>query len=95
MTSFAGFMLHLVPSGLVRVRNFWFLANRNRASLLPLCFQLLLNPEEMTASVEPLSTNQTHSRWNCPLCGAVMHEVERPSAAQPLRSPPQPKGYAA
>jgi len=90
------FLLHVLPPGFVRIRNFGFLANRNRASLLPLCFQLLGNSEKMTASVEPPSTDQTHSLWNCPLCGGVMHVVERLSAAQLLlRSPPQPKKYAA
>jgi hypothetical protein len=35
------FLLHLLPKGFVRIRHFGFLANRRRASLLPLCFQLL------------------------------------------------------
>jgi hypothetical protein len=35
------FLLHLLPPGFVRIRNFGFLANRNRATLLPLCLQLL------------------------------------------------------
>jgi hypothetical protein len=83
------FLLHLLPPGFVRIRDFVLLANRNRASLLPLCFQLLSNSEKMNASVEPPSSDQTHSLWRCPLCGGVMHVVERLSAAQLLlRSPP-------
>src|SRR6202161_945691 len=35
------FLLHLLPKGFVRIRNFGFLANRRRATLLPLCFHLL------------------------------------------------------
>jgi len=35
------FLLHLLPEGFVRIRNFGFLANRHRATNLPLCFQLL------------------------------------------------------
>jgi Putative transposase/Transposase zinc-binding domain len=35
------FLLHLLPRGFIRIRNFGFLANRQRASLLPLCFHLL------------------------------------------------------
>ncbi len=35
------FLLHLLPPGFVRIRNFGFLANRRRAALLPLCSQLL------------------------------------------------------
>lgn len=35
------FLLHLLPRGFVRIRNFGFLANRQRTRLLPLCFTLL------------------------------------------------------
>jgi hypothetical protein len=35
------FLLHVLPKGFVRIRNFGFLANRSRATLLPLCFHLL------------------------------------------------------
>jgi hypothetical protein len=35
------FLLHLLPEGFVRIRNFGFLANRKRATTLPLSFQLL------------------------------------------------------
>jgi Putative transposase len=34
------FLLHLLPRGFVRIRNFGFLANRCRTALLPLCFHL-------------------------------------------------------
>jgi len=90
------FLLHLLPPGFVRIRNFGFLANRNRASLLPLCFQLLGGSQKMTIAVASPSTDQTPSLWNCPLCGAAMRVVERLSAAQLLlRSPPQPDRRAA
>jgi hypothetical protein len=35
------FLLHILPQGFVRIHNFGFLANRRRATLLPLCFHLL------------------------------------------------------
>ena len=35
------FLLHLLPKGFVRIRHFGFLANRRRATLLPLCFHVL------------------------------------------------------
>jgi hypothetical protein len=92
------FLLHLLPPGFVRIRNFGFLANRNRATLLPLCFQLLGSAEKTMASTASTSspTDQTHSLWNCPVCGGTMHVVERLSAAQLLlRSPPQPDRRAA
>ena len=90
------FLLHLLPPGFVRIRNFGFLANRNRATLLPLCFRLLGGLEKTTSSAAASSTDQTHSRWKCPVCGGTMHVVERLSAAQLLlRSPPQPNRCAA
>jgi hypothetical protein len=35
------FLLHILPKSFVCIRNFGFLANRKRAVLLTLCFQLL------------------------------------------------------
>jgi putative transposase len=43
------FLLHVLPKGFVRIRNFGFLANRRRATLLPLCFQLLDAAQEPPA----------------------------------------------
>jgi hypothetical protein len=90
------FLLHLLPPGFVRIRNFGFLANRNRATLLPLCLRLLGGPQKNTATPASPSTDQTHSLWNCPVCGGTMRVAERLSAAQLLlRSPPQPDRCAA
>jgi hypothetical protein len=84
------FLLHLLPPGFVRIRNFGFLANRNRATLLPLCFQLLSGSEQIAPSAASPATDNTHSLWKCPVCGGTMRVVERLSAAQLLlRSPPQ------
>jgi hypothetical protein len=89
------FLLHLLPPGFVRIRNFGFLANRKRAVLLPLCLQLL-GGSEKSASSASSPTNQTHSLWNCPVCGGTMYVIERLSAAQLLlRAPPQPVRCAA
>jgi hypothetical protein len=85
------FLLHLLPRGFVRIRNFGFLANRNRASLLPLCFHFLRDSDKISVAVASPSTDPIHSLWNCPVCGGTMRVVERLSAAQLLlRSPPQP-----
>jgi hypothetical protein len=90
------FLLHLLPPGFVRIRNFGFLANRQRATLLPLCFQLLHAAENITASPASPSADPPQSLWNCPACGGTMHVVERLTAAQLLlRSPPQPDQCAA
>jgi predicted Zn-ribbon and HTH transcriptional regulator len=73
------FLLHVLPRGFVRIRNFGFLANSRRAELLPLCRQLL--------AMAPLDDSDSpHSReqatWRCPLCHGAMVTVERLSAAQ-------------
>ena len=84
------FLLHLLPRGFVRIRHFGFLANRRRARLLPICFQLLTLAREQAPPAKALSPPQQHSTWRCPLCGGSMRIVERISAAQLLaRSPPQ------
>jgi hypothetical protein len=85
------FLLHVLPKGYVRIRNFGFLANRKRATLLPLCFQLL-------GSAQPPQTEQQHASstedcphlWRCPKCGGPMKVIERLTASEiQLRSPPR------
>jgi hypothetical protein len=58
------FLLHLLPRGFMRIRNFGFLANRRRAGLLPLCLRLLQPSDQPAGSharrgrgkaLEPLS----------------------------------------
>ena len=85
------FLLHLLPRGFMRIRNFGFLANRQRALRLPLCFQLLGAAANISASTASSSADHPSSstHWNCPVCGSSMRVVERFSAAQLLlRSPP-------
>jgi hypothetical protein len=83
------FLLHLLPRGFVRIRNFGFLANRQRATLLPLCFGLLQTSAQISTSTTSSAADHPHALWNCPVCGGTMHVVERLSAAQLLlRSPP-------
>jgi putative transposase len=43
------FLLHILPQGFVRIRNFGFLANRRRATLLPLCFHHLGSKQQPQA----------------------------------------------
>ncbi|HKD29469.1 MAG TPA: IS91 family transposase [Xanthobacteraceae bacterium] len=84
------FLLHLLPSGFVRIRNFGFLANRRRATLLPLCRHLLHVSAEDTPTATLRSSSQKQPLWRCPKCGGAMHFVERISAARLLlRAPPQ------
>jgi hypothetical protein len=83
------FLLHLLPRGFMRIRNFGFLANRRRAELLPLCFRLLQPSDQPAAGAASSTALPTYSLWQCPLCGGTMQVVERLSATQLLlRSPP-------
>jgi Putative transposase/Transposase zinc-binding domain len=81
------FLLHLLPPGFVRTRNFGFLANRQRARLLPLCLNLLGSSSDLPAHAPQPATRSTVLP-KCPLCGATMHVVERLTAAQLLVRPP-------
>jgi hypothetical protein len=90
------FLLHLLPRGFMRIRNFGFLANRQRAALLPLCFLLLQHSADNPQPAASSSEDQPPARWNCPRCGGSMHVIERLSVAQlMLRSPPRCERYAA
>jgi hypothetical protein len=83
------FLLHLLPRGFVRIRNFGFLANRRRANLLPLCAQLLNTPVRGAVAKPAPSEPRDLIFWKCPHCGGEMKLVERFTAAQiQLRAPP-------
>jgi len=83
------FLLHVLPKGFVRIRNFGFLANRRRATLLPLCFQLLGAVQQLQTEQEASTAKKSSPLWLCPKCGGTMVVLERLTAAQvQLRSPP-------
>jgi len=82
------FLLHLLPQGFVRIRNFGFLANRKRAITLPICFQLLGSAPQ---AKQDLSNPSPSDLWLCPQCGGPMTVIERFTSAEiQLRSPPLP-----
>jgi hypothetical protein len=87
------FLLHLLPQGFVRIRNFGFLANRRRATTLPLCFQLLGS----TSQAQPEGTTaSSNDAWLCPKSGGPMLVIKRLTAAEiQLRSPPSSDALAA
>jgi putative transposase/transposase-like zinc-binding protein len=81
------FLLHLLPKGFMRIRNFGFLANRRRATTLPLCFQLLGSAPQTEQGTS--AAKDATPLWRCPKCGGPMLVIERLTAAQmQLRSPP-------
>jgi predicted RNA-binding Zn-ribbon protein involved in translation (DUF1610 family) len=74
------FLLHTLPHGFVRIRSFGFLANRRRATLLPLCRRLLpANPR--THSSEAVNKSGP-ALWRCPQCGGPMVVIDRLNAQQ-------------
>ena len=82
------FLLHLLPKGFVRIRHFGFLASRQRAQLLPLCFAAL-DPAAMPTETATSTAQDASPNWFCPKCGGPMVVIERLTAAQiQLRSPP-------
>ena len=81
------FLLHVLPKGFVRIRNFGFLANRRRAKLLPLCFHLLGSAPQTEQDLS--GSKDSSDSWLCPKCGGPMMVIERLTAAEiQLRSPP-------
>lgn len=67
------FLLHVLPSGFVRIRHFGFLANRNRKEKLVLCRSLL--PARQTATEPSASSpsgndskNEEQESHRCPVC---------------------------
>ena len=81
------FLLHVLPKGFVRIRNFGFLANRKRAMTLPLCFPLLGSAPQTKQDTSGLKISS--DLWRCPKCAGPMVIVERLTAAEmQLRSPP-------
>jgi hypothetical protein len=88
------FLLHLLPKGFVRIRNFGFLANRRRATNLSLCFQLLGSAPQTEQGTS--SANEATPLRLCPKCGGPMRVIEKLTAAEiQLRSPPAPDAVAA
>jgi len=84
------FLLHILPQGFLRIRNFGFLANRRRSTLLPLCFQLLGTTPQPPAEEHSSSTEDAAELYRCPYCGGPMKVIERLTAAEILlRSPPE------
>jgi len=74
------FFLHVLPKGFVRIRHFGFLANRFRATQLPVCQCLLATSP--VASPVPQTPNDTSSNWQCPHCGASMIVMQQLTAAE-------------
>jgi len=62
------FLLHVLPTGLVRIRQFGFLANRIRKQKLELCRILLAVPKPLTADSGKVGPKVSNTLV-CPVCG--------------------------
>lgn len=68
------FLMHVLPSGFVRIRHYGLLANRCKAYTLPLCRQALGHVDP-PSQPEPKSVAQWMQQWTgiditcCPACG--------------------------
>jgi hypothetical protein len=85
------FFLHALPRGFVRIRHFGLFAHRRRATLLPLCRQLLAAAGDRASSggSEAKCGSAPSTLWLCPQCGGPMILLERLSPVEArLRSPP-------
>ena len=73
------FVQHILPRGFVRIRQFGFLANGCRSTLIAVSRQLLAFTPDVRAPSKELPTEVV---WKCPHCGAPIHIQEKLSALQ-------------
>jgi hypothetical protein len=62
------FLLHILPAGFVRIRQFGFLANRARRNKLALCRALLGAPSAAPGSTLTEVRNRKADEKLCPVC---------------------------
>ena len=75
------FLLHVLPRGFVRIRSFGFLANRCRATKIPLCRTLL---ENRTRIRSPTAPQHAKAFWSCPYRAGQMLLINKLSTQQIL-----------
>jgi hypothetical protein len=74
------FLIHVLPKGLVRIRQFGLFANRKRSASLLRCRFLL-------KAAAPPSQPAASAQITCPICSKPMLVVERLSRHQLLSVP--------
>jgi hypothetical protein len=80
------FLLHVLPSGLMRIRHFGFLANRSKADQLASCRQALQAPLPRPATQSPEFLAWVENRKRCPTCKTGILIPVRPLAPVPWNS---------
>jgi len=73
------FLLHILPTGFVKIRHFGFLANRNRAQALRLCRQRLSSSVQNQSVLDVLAPERRRAlEHRCPRCAqGNLHLVAR------------------
>jgi len=66
----------------------WLLANRRRATLLPLCFHFSAAVQPSQTEPEPSPVQGPSPLWLCPKCGGPMWSSRDYRCPAPIRSPP-------
>ena len=85
------FLLHILPSGFVRIRQFGFLANRVRREKLAICRALLSAPIAQTVVAVTDKRDVRVNDRRCPVCKTGHLVLTRIFKAAPLFSMPQPQ----
>lgn len=93
------FLLHVLPSGFMRIRHYGFLANRHRREKLETCRRLLgcAGPTESPDDVDlPASqpvelADETSTEMSCPACKTGRLHVVETFDRTPRRCEPQPR----
>ena len=80
------FLLHVLPSGLMRVRHFGFLANRSKAEKLTQCRQALQVPPPEPPAPSPDFLAWIENRKRCPHCHTGTMVTVRTLAPLPWNS---------
>jgi hypothetical protein len=70
------FLQHVLPKGFPRIRYFGWLANRKRATLLPVCRDRLAGQPP----APPIIADGEATVWQCPRCHGPMQIIERLTA---------------
>ena len=81
------FLLHVLPKGFVRIRNFGVLANRRRVTLLPLCLQTLGTFPPALGGTRNLPSSASQSALALPQLWRIYggrRETDRGPAATPF-----------
>lgn len=95
------FLLHVLPSGFMRIRHYGFSANRYRKQKLEICRRLLgsdkstdsQNDAELPASQPNEQADETKADIGCPVCKTGRMHIVETFERIPRRCEPQPQQY--